>query len=134
MAVESDDVALGVTTNADGSARDLLENPVRAFCGWVKADEDTIYLYTDNWFMAWLEIPADKVVYQVKGSERPHDEFKSTIWVEADARLTRHTLESPEEREAREAFVAAGTGQTATAAYFARPDQVVAYDKPPPSR
>jgi hypothetical protein len=144
MEIVSDDVAVGVTTNPDGTARDLLEIPVTAFCGWVKSDGETVLIYTDNWFMEWLEIPADKVVYQVKGADRQHDEFKSAVWVEADAEVTRYTDESMEAHQANEAFAAAGgpttlassrrRGQKGKAGYFGkRPDRTDA-DKPPPSR
>jgi hypothetical protein len=93
MAVQSDDTALGVTIDAAGNERDLQAAPVVTFCGWVKTDGDSLRLFTDPWFVEWLEIPTSAVVHQVKGVERPHDEFRSTLWVLASADVTSYVSE-----------------------------------------
>jgi hypothetical protein len=43
----------------------------------------------DSYCETWVEIPKDKVVHQVPGSQRPNDEGRSVVWVEADALVTR---------------------------------------------
>lgn len=99
MAVESDDAALGVTTDAAGNERDLQAEPVVTFCGWVKTDGETLRLFTDPWFVKWLEIPTAAVVHQVKGVERPHDEGRSTLWVLASADVTSYVCDGSAEGE-----------------------------------
>lgn len=93
MAIESDDAALGVTTDAAGNERDLQAEPVVTFTGWVKTDGETLRLFTHPWFVEWLEIPTSAVVHQVKGAERPHAEFRSTLWVLASADVTSYVAE-----------------------------------------
>lgn len=60
-----------------------------AFVGWVKADGEQVKVITDVWAREWLAIPAEGVVHQVKGAERPHDEFMSVVWVFAETQVAR---------------------------------------------
>ena len=124
MAVESDDVAVRVITDAEGRERDLCREPVVTFCGWVKVDGESLRLFIDPWFVEWFVIPTAAVVHQVTGSERAHDEGQSAVWVLSDAAVSRYVCGpdgvGPSLREEGTAGDIAGV----------RPR----YDKPPPRR
>jgi hypothetical protein len=132
MAVESDAIASGITSNPDGTAIDLGKDPLVAFVGWVKADEEPIKVITDVWAREWLEIPAEEVIHQVMGAERPHDEFMSVVWVFAKTKVTRRwTLGQGLKHEEATAGELA-EAQLDSALKLARPDDYPPGDKPPP--
>lgn len=68
--------------------RERPREPVVTFIGWVNSQEPGVTrLYPDSWFSTWYEIPTHCIVHQVPGSERPHDECRSVLWVAADAEI-----------------------------------------------
>lgn len=48
---------------------------------------DTLRIYMNSSFDYWLEVPRDRVRHQVR--DRPEDEGRSLVWVDADAIMTR---------------------------------------------
>ena len=85
-AIEEDDVARSLPAGRGGVPKPA----VVTFIGWVKSEgEDTFCLVDDSYCETWVEIPKDKVVHQVPGSQRPNDEGRSVVWVQADALVIR---------------------------------------------
>lgn len=83
MAIElqADELATKVTSSSPDPVR---TKPVVQFCGWLEVNGASVRLFTDPGFGEWFEIPTDKIVHQIPGVDREHDEGRSCIWVLAD--------------------------------------------------
>lgn len=58
------------------------------FCGWVqKVNSTTLRIFDEGHFDEWFEIKIADVVEQINGSIRPHENFRSVIWVKSDANV-----------------------------------------------
>jgi hypothetical protein len=83
---------------------DLIEDPIAqavaeftqdgarvvTFCGWVKnVDDVTLHIYDDGDFNEYFAIKIADVVYQLVGDSCPHENFRSVLWVDASASITR---------------------------------------------
>jgi len=90
MDLKSDAVAEGLSTGPDGQTARDPNMPLVTLRGWVSHTKGapTVKVITDPYYERWLEIPANKVVHQLCGSECPDDAGRSYVWIEKDAVVT----------------------------------------------